>query len=413
MSIVPQPACHGMGNNAHMPEEELREATKRSVSTQDLSWLIEHSRLQRLDLDPPYQRRSVWTPRDRRSFMDTVFKNYPSPPIYLHKTIDLDTGNAMYHVVDGKQRISTVLDFLNNKVYLPHEFGDARFDGKRWRDLADDDTARSTLWNYQIIVEQIDDVSPTFVREVFERLNKNSRKLTAQELRHARFDGWLITFLEDELAQPVWKRFKIQTTGKEKRMTDVQNLAELAMVIARSDVTGFDQVDLDEFFALLDDVEEESLDFDEETFTRGFHATRDFLDQLDETVKLGEPPEVGQPDKRPGVVAGLAQPFMHFYTLWAYVDSIVSDFGHGQFEDLGVAWLRQDFGQRYQRFMEAVQSFDLASLEAHWETEGKDFDGLVEAYKAASVGATTDLPQRRARLVALQAAMELVEPDSD
>ncbi len=130
-----------------MTEDELGETTKRSVSTQDLSWLIEHSRLQRLDLDPPYQRRSVWTPRDRRSFMDTVFKNYPSPPIYLHKTIDLDTGNAMYHVVDGKQRISTVLQFLVNKVYLPHEFGDARFDGKRWRDLANDDAGRAALWN--------------------------------------------------------------------------------------------------------------------------------------------------------------------------------------------------------------------------------------------------------------------------
>jgi hypothetical protein len=395
-----------------MTTEEPREASKRKVNTQDLSWLIEQSRRGQLDLDPPYQRRSVWTPRDRRSFMDTVFKNYPSPPIYLHKTTDLDTGNSMYHVVDGKQRISTVLDFLTNRVYLPHEFGDARFAGKRWRDLVDDDAARSILWNYQIIVEQIDDVSPAFVREVFERLNKNSRKLTAQELRHARFDGWLITFLEEELTQPVWRRFKIQTAGKGKRMVDVQNLAELAMVTESGGVTGFDQGDIDEFFARLDDIEDEGNEFDGDAFLEAFHSTRDLLDQVDELVKIGDVAVDDERDKRPGVVAGLAQPFMHFYTLWAYVDG-TPDFADG---DLG------EFGARYQRFMETVHALDVVPVQgevdawqvgrkgdASGETLGNDFDAMAAAYKAASMGATTDLPQRRARLDALRRAMDLAE----
>ncbi|MDO8732136.1 MAG: DUF262 domain-containing protein [Actinomycetota bacterium] len=353
------------------------------MTTQDLSWLLEQNRREQLDLDPPYQRRSVWTPRDRRSFMDTIFKNYPSPPIFLHKTIDLATGEATYHVVDGKQRISTVLQFLDNKVYLPHDFGDSRFAGKRWRDLSEDDEARVRLWNYRVTVEEIDDVSPTFVREVFERLNKNSRKLTAQELRHARFDGWLINFLEDEIIQPMWKRFKIHTTAKEKRMADVQNLAELAMVTVRHKVSGFDQEDLDGFFAELDEADDDETPFDVDNFTVDFFGFRDWLDDL---------------DKETEVVSTIAQPFLHFYTLWSYINQLGN-------APAGLT----EFGDRYRKFMEAVGSYDASANEPSLPVDGAatEFERLVAQYKSASVGATTEEPQRIARLDALQQAMQL------
>lgn len=289
----------------------------------------------------------------------------------------------MYHVVDGKQRLSTVLQFIQNKVYLPNDFGDSRFDGKRWRDLAVDDEARLRLWNYRVTVEEIDDVSPTFVREVFERLNKNSRKLTPQELRHARFDGWLINFLEEEILQPVWKRFKIHTTAKEKRMADVQNLAELAMVTIRNRVSGFDQEDLDAFFAEHDEAEDEDSAFDLEEFTGKFFATRDWLDDL---------------DKRSGVVSEAAQPFLHFYTLWAYLD------GLGDAPGDAIA-----FSIRYREFMEAVAAHDLTTGddESALQAEKGAVELLAARYKAASVGATTEEPQRVARLNALREAMQL------
>lgn len=369
-----------------MTPDQSFKTVNRKVSTQDLSWILEQDRRNQLDLNPPYQRRSVWTPRDRRSFMDTIFKNYPSPPIFLHKSIDLSTGEAMYHVVDGKQRISTVLQFLSNKVYLPHDFGDSRFDGKRWRDLSEqdgEDDPRARLWNYRITVEEIDDVSPTFVREVFERLNKNSRKLTAQELRHARFDGWLINFLEDESVQPVWKRFRIHTTAKEKRMGDIQNLAELAMVTARGKVSGFNQEDIDGFFAELDEADDEENPFDVEEYTSKFFGTRDQLDEL---------------DKETAVVSTFAQPFLHFYSLWAVLNELKNIDG-----SLG------EFGDRYRQFMEAVRSFDINSVELTTSVEVSDesFDELVARYKTASVGATTEEPQRLARHDALRRALRM------
>jgi hypothetical protein len=77
---------------------------QRRPTTQDISWLIDLHRHNQLDLDPPYQRRSVWTRKDRQFFLDTIFRNYPSPAIFLHKTIN-DAGKTTYHVVDGQQHL--------------------------------------------------------------------------------------------------------------------------------------------------------------------------------------------------------------------------------------------------------------------------------------------------------------------
>ena len=69
----------------------------RRLTTQDLTWLLDLNQNNQLDLDPPYQRRSVWTRNDKQFFLDTIFRNYPSPAIFLHTTID-ETGKSTYHV---------------------------------------------------------------------------------------------------------------------------------------------------------------------------------------------------------------------------------------------------------------------------------------------------------------------------
>ena len=73
----------------------------RNLTTQDISWFLDLKEKGQLNLNPPYQRRSVWSPNDKRFFVDTIFNNYPAPPVFLHKTMD-DNGRPTYHVVDGK-----------------------------------------------------------------------------------------------------------------------------------------------------------------------------------------------------------------------------------------------------------------------------------------------------------------------
>jgi len=82
-----------------------------------------------LDLNPSYQRRSVWTPKDRRFFLDTVLRDYPTGPIFLHKSID-EGGSPTFHVVDGKQRLETIILFSKDELRAPQEFGDAQINNR-------------------------------------------------------------------------------------------------------------------------------------------------------------------------------------------------------------------------------------------------------------------------------------------
>ena len=126
---------------------------KRQPTTQQLTWFLDLHRNKQLDLDPPYQRKSVWSSKDRKFFLDTIFRNYPAPPIFIHRSVD-DNGFTMYHVVDGKQRLETILSFFNNKISIPANFGNQNLDNKKFKDL--DQIEKRKFWDYTLVVDFID-----------------------------------------------------------------------------------------------------------------------------------------------------------------------------------------------------------------------------------------------------------------
>ena len=246
----------------------------RNISPYDLTWFLDLNDRKRLDLSPSYQRRSVWTMKERRFFLDTVLNGYPCPPIFLHKSLS-DTGVATYHVVDGKQRLETILKFAAGAISLGPDFPDSTVAGKKWPKISVD--YRKRFWNYQLAVEMLDAVEPAVVREIFDRYNRTSKNLERQELRHARFDGWLTKFTESEAAKDEWKDLGVVTTGTARRMRDVQFIAELVQVILLRGVQGFDQDGLDDLYAEFDQPAESRPEFIEQEFLDRFEAAKALL----------------------------------------------------------------------------------------------------------------------------------------
>lgn len=355
------------------PQVGVAGSMSRQPTLQTITWLLNLRKYGQLDLDPPYQRRSVWSLREKQRFIDTVIRNYPSPAIFLHVDYDSE-GNTTYHVVDGKQRLSTILAFADNKLRLPKDFGDSRIAGANWKALEQFQQVRRAFWGYQLTVEQIDDVQEPVVREIFERLNRNSRKLEAQEMRHARFDGWLISYLEVQAdGADRWKKVKLATPARAKRMQDVQILTELAQVLIEGKPVGFDQNSLDELCALYEDPAESVPDFDPEEFSHSFEEKGDFLARL-ETVD--------------SVVTEFAKSLNHLYPLWA----VIALDGHSADAT--------SFAAAYRRFMIQVEAIRSADAEDVLRDRSSD-DPLATAYLNSSKGATTEYPQRQARYQAL------------
>ncbi len=351
---------------------------QRRPSTQDITWLIDLDHNNQLDLNPPYQRRSVWTIRDKRYFLDTIFRNYPSPAIFLHKTVS-ELGKATYHVVDGKQRIQTILAFANDGIRIGKDFGDLRLDGKKWSDLGGDTDLKQRFWNYQVTVEFIDFIEGTIVNEVFDRLNRNARKLTRQELRHAKYDGWLIRQAEDETEQEKWQILGIQTPARTKRMVDTQFISELILVVLELRILGFDQDELDEFYAKYDDPAESDSEWNEDIFRQQFaNITKHILDM----------------ENYNNSVTKYAKGFGHFYSLWTLL-ALAPVLPHAQV-----------VAENYATFMQKVET--LASqkdLDTFLANAPPGEYTLPLIYSTNSRGASTDLGPREERFNALRTAV--------
>ncbi|MDX0408975.1 DUF262 domain-containing protein [Sinorhizobium medicae] len=361
----------------------------RRPGTQDISWFLDQHEAKRLDLDPSYQRRSVWTSKDRRYFLDTLFRGYPCPPIYLHKTID-PTGASIFHVVDGKQRIETLIRFAQGKIRLPEKYGDGRLDNKRWPDVISDTEIRNRFLNYPFVVEYFDDVDSTVVNEIFERMNKNSRKLTQQELRNARFDGWFSRQVDSEVDEQIWKQIGIVTTGRARRMADVQFIAELFMILISSQIVGFNHDSIDLAYAEHEDITDPDNPFDPEEFTKKLSAARSYLAKMFEADPT---------------IASFLSSVSNTYVLWAI---LVLD--ADKLPD------PKDLAQRYVAFMQEVTAIGverkrLAALEEAAEeapaVPDPVFSDESQSYFDANQSATTEYPQRARRLASLKKALKI------
>lgn len=351
---------------------------KRRVTTQDISWFLDLNNNEQLDLDPPYQRRSVWTMRDRKFFLDTIFRDYPCPAIFLHKDTSAE-GRITYHVVDGKQRLETIVLFVKNKLAIDKDFGDKTLAGKKWKQLEHEPTLKKKFWDYVLSVEFIDTVEGLVVNDVFDRLNRNARKLERQEMRHAKYDGWFITTAEAEAEKDEWETLGVVTKARIKRMKDVQFISELLIVLLKDRIDGFDQDYLDDIYAEYETPQETLSDFSEEEFQKKLSFVKTYLLKMEDFNH---------------VVTSYANGFGSFYSLW------------------GAITLNRDslpqprmIAKKYRDFMEKV-----ANLLR--EKDPEDFfnrhkKGYSDAYRyfRNSIQASTDQPQRQERHEAIVKAL--------
>jgi len=348
----------------------------RQASVQDISWFIDLDSVGRLDLNPPYQRRSVWTASDRRFFLDTIFRNYPCPPIFIHKTID-DSGVATYHVVDGKQRLETILNFTKNKISIGKDFGNEDINGKKFKELSPD--SKKIFWNYSVPVDFIDVPSGLVINEIFDRVNRNSRNLERQELRHAKYNGWFITESENEADEDeFWEKIKITSRSKAKRMKNVQLVSELLLTVIDGKIVGFDQDYLDERYAELDSLEDYT-EFDKDSYVIAKKRVKKFIVEMEDYNKS---------------ISLHAKTANNIYTLFSLV--AIENLENNTVE----------FATKYDQFMNLVAIFKEQPDEQNSEPIIKP-PNWENAYKyyANTLGASTEPPQRTARYEALKAAL--------
>jgi hypothetical protein len=225
---------------------------QRRAEFRPFSWLNDLWRRDQLDLSPPYQRRSVWPDRFRSDFITTVLLNYPCPGIFLYEVIRAD-GSFLYKVVDGKQRLTTLFDFVTDEITVSEDYPNMALRGRTFSSL--DDQIKLNVWRYAFSVEFIEQENEAIINDIFNRINKNIAKLTPQELRHARFSGLFISKVEElaeEMGELLPAGFPNIAHQSKRQMKDAENVATMLLFVETGE-RSLSQTDLDKAFSDRDE----------------------------------------------------------------------------------------------------------------------------------------------------------------
>lgn len=238
----------------------------RTSNNINIATFWENYNLNKYEFSPPYQREGdVWTETEKSYLIDTILKNFPMPPIFLHQHIDNASGKTVYDVIDGKQRLSAIISFLKNEIPVPEDFsedqfGDEILDGLFFSDFDNPILTewKKSLWKYEITIEYIETDETKVVNHIFDRLNRNGRPLLPQELRRAKWGGSsFYNMISEFSALPVFS--KIISNLKINRLEHHEFITELFFLTAENKIIAGDQPseidNLYESYALKSDTE--------------------------------------------------------------------------------------------------------------------------------------------------------------
>lgn len=151
-----------------------------------------------IDLSPKYQRRERWEVKRQSELIESFLLNVPVPPIYL-----AEEEYGIYSIIDGKQRITAVSDYINNSFPLKNLEEFPELNGARFRDLPRTLQNALKVRPYLRVITLLKQSHPRLKYEVFIRLNRGGIRLNNQEIRNVAFRGALNDAIYDASEHPM------------------------------------------------------------------------------------------------------------------------------------------------------------------------------------------------------------------
>jgi len=139
----------------------------------------------KINLNPGFQRLSVWNENEQKLLIDSILSEMPLPNIFLWER--KDGKKIIYDVIDGKQRVESIIAFTRYKkpiaVFIDSEGqNNWKFKGQyewKWKEICDEEISiKRAFNNYKIPVVVIKGTLAS-IESVFIRINSTGKRLTS------------------------------------------------------------------------------------------------------------------------------------------------------------------------------------------------------------------------------------------
>lgn len=217
-------------SNEFQRKRELLEKTKIVRQTWSISEIYQKIKEKKLILDPDYQRRVIWNTDKKTAFIESLYMEIMIPPIYV---VEIPSSDILeenkYEVVDGKQRLTAIMDFITNSLCLNErhlEYYSDIYGGKKFSKIREIDPEHTTQMLSSVLdVYVITANSPEFTKyDIFARLNRGAEKLKVNEIRRAIYKsevtGWITEYVENKLKNDKEQYMKAFTDNDVTRYED-------------------------------------------------------------------------------------------------------------------------------------------------------------------------------------------------
>ncbi len=260
-------------------------------SVQNIAWFRDQYRKGSLIIKPPFQRKPVWAARQKCYLIESILIGLPVPEVYIQQSTT-EEGEATYAVVDGQQRIRTVLQFIGsetdpseeefNKFSLDKIDAGSKWQGQTFANLAKEE--KEKFYGYRFAVRYLNTKNDGDIRDMFRRLNKFLTPLKPQELRNATFMGPFARLSEKLADNDYWAENRIITAASIRRMGDIEFMSELAIGVLHGPQAGSASA-IDEYYRQYEDYEDEFPDQRraQRVFNENLRAVQQILPNIKES----------------------------------------------------------------------------------------------------------------------------------
>jgi hypothetical protein len=208
----------------------------------------------KLVLDPDFQRKYKWDKEGwgrASKFIESCLMRIPLPSCYF-----AEDDSRAHLVIDGVQRITTIIRFMDDKFALEGMTAFKELEGKKFSELG---TVAADFESTTIRCVVLRNENPKeLIAEIFSRLNKGAVELSDQEIRHALFAGIFDQLLVELSQRSTIKNFKMGKSGQATK--DSREGEELVLRYFAFKETGVEYND--NLTRFLDKFMEKSLTFD-------------------------------------------------------------------------------------------------------------------------------------------------------